>query len=86
MALERKILQILPADGWYAVFTNTGGDDAFDPLVCFALVEDRHPPSAPSMIQAVVPMSWQDGYVDFCDSTKNFSHITRELAEGVAPK
>lgn len=42
--LTRRILQIIPADGWLAVYDHTLGDIddlRTRPLVCWALVEDQ---------------------------------------------
>jgi len=35
-----KILQIIPADGWYALYKDED-EMLAEPLVCFALVEDN---------------------------------------------
>lgn len=36
--MDEKIIQIIPADGWFAVY-NMGDSEDRIPLVCFALVE-----------------------------------------------
>jgi hypothetical protein len=35
-----KILQIIPADGWYATYVKIGEGREEEPLACWALVED----------------------------------------------
>ncbi len=39
MANKKKILQIIPAADWFAVFKVAGEQDAAAPLACWALVE-----------------------------------------------
>lgn len=34
-----KIMQIIPASGWVAVYEDDNEDTLIDPVVCFALVE-----------------------------------------------
>ena len=36
---EKKILQIIPADGWQYVYESTDGSEIVEPLVCWALFE-----------------------------------------------
>jgi len=42
MSLGYKILQIIPADGWYAVYSEVddSGAEYKERIVCFALIED----------------------------------------------
>ena len=63
--MEKKILQIIPADGWLAVFTNEDKTRTKFPLVCWALVEDEHGQSVQGM--------YGGDYVEFCMEISNFS-------------
>lgn len=64
--MDYKILQILQATDWYAVYD--GLEDHFDPVTCFALIEDEHG-------QSVVPMVAVDTYIDRADTASNFQAI-----------
>lgn len=65
-----RILQMMPAEGWYAFFRNEEDDSMnFEPLVCFALTENSEGETE------VRPMFWQDSYVDFADDYDNFEGI-----------
>ncbi len=39
MALHDTLIQIIPAEGWSAVFSNDDGSEFSFPLVCWAIVE-----------------------------------------------
>lgn len=77
--MERKIVQIMPANGWRALFVGKSEDleQWTDPLVCWALVEDdltwqgqdirRKPPTT----RHVVGMIAADP-VEFCDRFDQF--------------
>lgn len=41
---NRKITQIIPADGWFAVYAIENGDDVYAPLACWALVTSDSDP------------------------------------------
>ena len=75
MGNEDKILQIIPAEGWFALYRNEGQPDEREAVVCFALVETKE--ERGQIRWDVRPMSWCDGYVDFCDTISNFSGIVR---------
>ena len=63
MTSQRKILQIIPAPGWCAVYEVDAGRVKV-PLACWALVQVKD-------ATCVVGMAGHD-YVDFCDDTANF--------------
>ncbi|MEW5894125.1 MAG: hypothetical protein AB1697_13420 [Pseudomonadota bacterium] len=72
-----RILQMMPAEGWYAFFRNEEDDSLnFEPLVCFALTENSDGETE------VRPMFWQDSHVDFADDYDNFEGIEQaDLSE-----
>lgn len=63
---DRKILQIMPADGWGAAFED-GEDEVISPLVGWALVQDATGGSA------VVGLVATDEKVELCDDDTDFS-------------
>ena len=67
---KKKILQIIPAEGWQYVCKDDDGSEMVDPLVCWALVEldtgDR----------AVEGMAFGD-YIDFVEDLVNFTGYRR---------
>ncbi|MEW6764452.1 MAG: hypothetical protein AB1344_01525 [Pseudomonadota bacterium] len=71
-----KILQMMPAEGWYAFFKDEDESLNFEPLVCFALTENADGETE------VRPMFWQDSYVDFADDYDNFEGVEKvDMAE-----
>lgn len=72
----RKILQISPADGWYAVYRNDGESDIWAPLACWGLYEDEEG-------TAVDGMDGNDS-VEFSDHNSNF-HEYRHNSERPGP-
>ncbi len=66
-----KIIQMMPADGWYAFFKDEEGALDYEPLVCFALTSNAEGETE------IRPMSWQDGFVDFCDEYDNFEGLEK---------
>ena len=66
-----KILQIIPADGWCALYKNSTGILFEQPLVCFALVEDK------DKEQRIVGMGCDDTYIDSVDGVSNFAGYTK---------
>lgn len=74
MTQDDKILQIIPAEGWFAVHRGENDQEALDPLVCFALVEITEDGKS---MRTVRPMSWADDMVDFSDEADTFSGIVR---------
>lgn len=80
MASEEKILQIMPADEWFAIQSDED-DESLDAVVCFALVE--------SVIDGVVtrsvrPMSWNGSAIGFADEEESFEGVIRsdEINDG----
>ncbi|MCC7359704.1 MAG: hypothetical protein IT317_09515 [Anaerolineales bacterium] len=63
---DRKIAQIMPADGWGAAFAD-GEDEIVSPLVGWALVQDA------SGASAVVGLVASDDQVELCDDDSDFT-------------
>ena len=55
-----KIIQIMPATGWRAVYAGDDGQPFFTDIVCWALVQDGEETS-------VIGMNVSEDYVDFCN-------------------
>ena len=73
----RKILQIMPADGWVAVFHEADGREERNDVIAFALMEgdeygDRH----------VTPIAVGDGMPFFPDEVGTFAGIERGAPVG----
>ncbi|MGC9457812.1 MAG: hypothetical protein ACP5DC_09870, partial [Halothiobacillaceae bacterium] len=66
---DPKIVQMMPADGWFAVYVDDDDDPIIEPVVCFALVQD------PDGFTEVRPMTWQGTAVDFADEDEGFVSI-----------
>ena len=75
MADESKILQIMPADGWSALFE----DEDSVPLVCFALVQDVDEDG--NVGSSVRPMACIDEVIGFCDEYETYSGVGRSGSE-----
>jgi len=71
-----RILQIIPAEGWKAHYKNKDEADFVEPVVCFALVEETDINGKKK--QTVLPMSWSEYEVDFCEKISNFSEISHQ--------
>lgn len=69
---KKKILQIIPAHGWEAVFTSES-DQYVWPLSCWALVVQENGDTD-------VEGMYAGDYVEFCETIGNFSHY-RNLQE-----
>lgn len=69
---QEKILQIIPATGWYATYTGDTANDPLDPVVCFALVEIKRNGET---WQEVRPMGTDGSRVDLIDTASNFSTV-----------
>ena len=69
--MSKSILQIIPAQGWYAVHKLDGDSEQRNPLVCWALVEDEDGD------RFVTGLDGAD-YVDFCDDNSNFARYEHE--------
>ncbi len=66
-----KILQIIPADGWEAMFE----DEDSVPVVCFALVQGTDEQGAATT--EVRPMASLGEAIEFCDDYPNYQGVTR---------
>lgn len=70
---DLKILQIMPADGWYAHYI-VNEEDYISPLVCWALIEfdDGH--------HQILGMITEKGMTStlFCTSDEGFTRYSRE--------
>ena len=75
MTDESKILQIMPADGWSALFE----DEDSIPLVCFALVQDIDENGSP--VSSVRPMVCVDEVIGFCDEYETYLGVERNDGE-----
>ena len=69
--MEDKILQMLPAVGWYATYD--GVVDHFDPVACFALVEETLDNGR--VDQLVVAMTADGGGLSRVDRVSNISGL-----------
>lgn len=70
-----KILQIIPADGWYAQYRDKKDGLFAEPIICFALVEDDK-----DEFRSVVGMidgGEECGYIEVCSDVSNFTGYTR---------
>jgi hypothetical protein len=65
--LGERIVQILPADGWQAIYRLSDGKEAASCLVCFALIETME--GSGERFYTVKPMDNGD-YVSFCDEDR----------------
>ena len=75
MANESKILQIMPADGWSALFE----DEDSIPLVCFALVQGVDESGSP--VSSVRPMACVDEVIGFCDEYETYLGVEHNDSE-----
>lgn len=81
---KARVIQLLPAEGWRAVFGLDDGDVVCDPLICWALVEffdrehgprkdDIYMPAVMGCRQAIVGMTTSlEGWVDSPEGSSNF--------------
>jgi hypothetical protein len=72
MSTKEKIIQIIPAAGWAAVYTEDSADTPLDPIVCFALVECTKDGST---WQEVKPMGVEGKEIEFIDDAMNFKRV-----------
>lgn len=72
-----KILQIIPADGWEAMFE----DEDSVPVVCFALVQAIDEQGA--MSTDVRPMASLGEAIEFCDDYPNYQGVSRIDADSL---
>ncbi len=66
---ERRIIQIIPASNWCAVYKDTDKDELKTPIACWALVEEKE--GKGNTFTYVVGLDAADT-VDFCDTMSNF--------------
>lgn len=62
-----RIIQIIPAEGWFAKYRNDDGSVFYSPLVCFALVEEKN---GHTFVRGMDADS--SGIIDFADEPQNF--------------
>jgi len=65
--MQDNIIQIIPADGWVAVF-DEAGDESAQSLVGFAVVEEAGK-------RAVRPMLANGKQISFADTLPNFARV-----------
>lgn len=76
---EERIVQLAPAFGWVAVFTE--GDDEYEqPVACFALVEYRGDITTDYLVEPVVYDP--DCGFGLCHEIKNFRELRCYLPQG----
>jgi hypothetical protein len=76
MANESKIVQIIPAQNWFALVRTEGASEAeATPLSCFALYQTSDDDG--EALQMVRPMGWSDGLVQFLDELDGFEGLVR---------
>lgn len=81
MTVPLRILQLIPAEGWYGRIKNDVGSPVVsEAITCFALVEDPTE-TEPVLKHRVEPMWWGEGRVEFCIETTNFIDIVRMTDE-----
>lgn len=83
-----NILQIIPAQGWYAKYSQEGGTVEYSPLVCFAVVSRQYEDDPPLNHQTEVVGidACSEGTTEPCDHASNFAGYARALDEGFDPK
>lgn len=67
---KRKILQVIPAEGWFAVYKENDGSESSVRLACWALVEETDDEFTDNVV-----VGMETGYdqsVDFADTAVNF--------------
>ncbi len=65
--MDKEILQIMPAPGWFARYSVKEGEDPIEePLVCWALVRDE------PYVYVIGYDTCDDGVVVACEDTSNF--------------
>lgn len=78
---SERILQIMPATGWYARYREDSGAMSVSPLQCFALVERFYPGNPPDdkLEQSVHGMDADEtGHMDLSDGVSNFAGYIHE--------
>ena len=68
-----RIVQIIPADGWEALYTDPAGDvTIIEDVVAFALVEES------DGYRYVTPLVPDDRLIEFASNAANFKRIMRK--------
>ena len=65
-----KILQIIPANGWCALYKDDN-EMLSDPLICFALIEEC------DNVRRIVGMCRDDIYIGVADTSSNFAGYSK---------
>lgn len=68
---EVKTLQIMPADGWFAMFA-TEEETWTNPIACFALIEYE---SMGKVVRDVVPLEVVDNSLEIIDDMESFDMV-----------
>lgn len=76
MSKQENIIQIMPANGWVAVY-DEGGEESAQAIVCFALVESVENGATRRDVR---PMSTDGKQIGFADTIANFLRV-EELSE-----
>ena len=69
------IVQIIPAVDWYAVFVGEDGKEIFDPVVCWALVEDVDGEEVSHFVGAIDNAAVNDGLSGLSTTASNFQRF-----------
>lgn len=79
-----NILQIVPANGWFAEYAEKG-EFCYDDIVCWALVQWRGEEYDHVIAQdekpVIVGMVDVDGSIEIAELASNFNKYTRQKAE-----
>jgi hypothetical protein len=74
MTEEPRIIQIISGEGWEAVYSQSGGPESIEPVVCFALVEVKENGETWTEVR---PMDVDDNRITFCVECENFARVQR---------
>lgn len=72
-----RILQIMPADGWFARVKDGSHFFVSDAVACFALIEDPNESENSALRCRVEPMWSIETGIDLCSDTANFVDIVK---------
>ena len=82
-----KILQIIPADGWYAGFRDSDKIKYFHKIVCWAIIQHTEDTWGMYSVKPgdtiVTGMTNTEGYFDEPESHSNFAGYFQLVDEGV---
>lgn len=68
--MEGRIVQIIPADGWFAMFCDEDGYVLYKPVVCFGLVEREDG-------TFIEPFVCNSGYIDPASDSMDYRDVCR---------